>query len=259
MRVLGCGAHASDVLDRCTMTELEHSHTVEAISARLAADPKPNYLRDWIYGGIDGAVTTFAIVAGVVGANLSSNIIIVLGLANLLADGFSMAAGNYSGTKAEVDEVKRIWEIEKRHIAQAPEGEREEVRQILRAKGITGEALEEAVTAITSDEERWIKTMLVEEYGLSPNSRSPAKSALSTFAAFIVCGAVPLAPFLVPMADSFIWSTAATGLVFFTIGSVKSRWSLAPWWWSGLETSCIGMGAAAVAYIIGYLLKGLVS
>lgn len=241
------------------MTELEHSHTVEAISERLAADPKPNYLRDWIYGGIDGAVTTFAIVAGVVGANLSSSIIIVLGLANLLADGFSMAAGNYSGTKAEVDEIKRIWEIEKRHIEHAPEGEREEIRQILRAKGITGDALEEAVTAITSDEERWIKTMLVEEYGLSPNSRSPINSALSTFAAFIICGAVPLVPFLVPMADSFIWSTAATGLVFIAIGSVKSRWSLAPWWWSGMETLSIGMGAAAVAYLIGYLLKGLVN
>ena len=77
------------------MVKLEHAHTVEAISARLAKDPKVSYLRDWIYGGIDGAVTTFAIVAGVVGANLSSSVIIVLGLANLLADGFSMAAGNY--------------------------------------------------------------------------------------------------------------------------------------------------------------------
>ena len=93
------------------MTKLEHEHTVEAITARLAKDHQPNYLRDWIYGGIDGAVTTFAIVAGVVGANLSHSVIIVLGLANLLADGFSMAAGNYSGTKAEVDDLERLRSI----------------------------------------------------------------------------------------------------------------------------------------------------
>jgi VIT1/CCC1 family predicted Fe2+/Mn2+ transporter len=238
--------------------KLEHSHTVEAISERLAQEHKPNYLRDWIYGGIDGAVTTFAIVAGVVGANLSWSVIIVLGLANLLADGFSMAAGNYSGTKAEADDVERIREIEKRHIALAPEGEREEIRQILRAKGLAGSTLEESVAAITADEKRWIDTMLVEEYGVSPNMRSPVTSALSTFAAFILCGAVPLAPFVATMENGFVWSTALTGAVFFAIGSAKSRWSLAPWWWSGLETLLIGLGAAGVAYLIGYLLKGLV-
>lgn len=241
------------------MPELEHSHAAKDISQRLSEDPKPNYLRDWIYGGIDGAVTTFAIVAGVVGANLSSAVIIVLGLANLLADGFSMAAGNYSGTKAEVDEVKKIREIEKRHIATAPEGEREEVRQILRAKGITGDALEQAVAAITSDEERWIRTMLVEEYGLSLSPRSPVTSAVSTFVAFLVCGSVPLLPFLLPIGDNFMWSIIATACVFFGIGSTKSRWSLQTWWVSGLETLSIGMAAAAVAYFVGYLLKGLVA
>lgn len=240
------------------MVKLEHDHSVEAISKRLALDHRPSYLRDWIYGGIDGAVTTFAIVAGVVGANLSSSVIIVLGLANLLADGFSMAAGNYSGTKAEADDVKRIREIEKKHIDHAPEGEREEVRQILASKGLAGVALEEAVVAITADEERWITTMLVEEYGLSPNSRSPMKSALSTFAAFFVCGAVPLLPFLFAIPNGFAVAIAFTAIVFFGIGSAKSRWSLAPWWHSGLETLSIGLVAAGVAYLIGYLLKGLV-
>ncbi len=238
--------------------KLEHSHTVEAISERLAQDHKPNYLRDWIYGGIDGAVTTFAIVAGVVGANLSSSVIIVLGLANLLADGFSMAAGNYSGTKAEADDVERIREIEKRHIALAPEGEREEIRQILQAKGLTGQALEESVEAITSDEDRWIDTMLVEEYGMAPTMRSPVKSASSTFFAFILCGAVPLVPFVISMENGFVWSTVLTAAVFFAIGSAKSRWSLQHWSRSGLETLTIGLVAAGVAYLIGYLLKGLV-
>ena len=240
------------------MTKLEHEHTVEAITERLAQDHRPNYLRDWIYGGIDGAVTTFAIVAGVVGANLSSSVIIVLGLANLLADGFSMAAGNYSGTKAEVDDLKRLRRIEEKHIRHAPEGEREEIRQILKGKGLSGDALEDAVAAITADEELWINTMLVEEYGVTLNSRSPMQSAISTFIAFFLCGAVPLLPFLVKLDNAFVLATGLTAIVFFAIGSAKSRWSLAAWWWSGMETLVIGLVAAGVAYSIGYLLKGLV-
>ena len=240
------------------MTKLEHEHTVEAITERLAQDHRPNYLRDWIYGGIDGAVTTFAIVAGVVGANLSSSVIIVLGLANLLADGFSMAAGNYSGTKSEVDDLDRLRRIEEKHILHAPEGEREEIRQILIGKGLSGDALEDAVAAITADEERWINTMLVEEYGVALNSRSPTRSAFSTFIAFFLCGAVPLLPFLGQMENAFLIAIGLTAIVFFAIGSAKSRWSLATWWWSGAETLVIGLVAAGVAYSIGYLLKGLV-
>jgi VIT1/CCC1 family predicted Fe2+/Mn2+ transporter len=96
--------------------QLEHDHSSEAIRQRLLADNTPNYLRDWVYGGIDGSITTFAIVAGVVGAGLSTKVILILGVANLLADGLSMAASNYSGTKTEVDELARFREIEERHV-----------------------------------------------------------------------------------------------------------------------------------------------
>ncbi|MGI9372783.1 MAG: VIT1/CCC1 transporter family protein [Hyphomicrobiales bacterium] len=235
---------------------LEHSHSADDIAERLAKGASPNYLRDWIYGGIDGAVTTFAIVAGVVGAQLSATIIIILGVANLVADGFSMAASNYSGTKSEGDDLDRLRKIEKRHIEIDPEGEREEVRQILRAKGLTGDALEETVQAIASNEKTWINTMLTEEYGRSLNLRSPVKSALATFSAFLICGAVPLLPYILPVEDPFLAATLATGFVFFVIGAVKSFWSLAPWWRSGLETLMIGMLAAGAAFYIGYLLKG---
>ena len=96
-----------------TSMELEHGHTSHDISQRLAEEKKPNYIRDWVYGGIDGTVTTFAVVAGVVGAALSPNIILILGFANLLADGLSMAAGNFSATKTEIDDRDRIREVEK--------------------------------------------------------------------------------------------------------------------------------------------------
>jgi VIT1/CCC1 family predicted Fe2+/Mn2+ transporter len=236
---------------------IELDHTEDAIRARLAKGARPNYLRDWIYGGIDGAVTTFAIVAGVVGAQLSTGIIIILGLANLLADGFSMAASNYSGTKTELDDLERMREVERRHIQLVPEGEREEIRQILKAKGLGGTALEETTAAIVSNEKTWIDTMLTEEYGMSLILRSPSKSALATFSAFILCGAVPLAPFILPVSDPFTASSVSTGLVFFMIGAIKSRWSLAPWWRSGLETLVIGLLAAGAAYYVGYLLKGI--
>jgi vacuolar iron transporter family protein len=179
-----------------TESELQHSHTAQAISARLAQAPRSNYLRDWIYGAIDGAVTTFAVVAGVVGADLSAKVVLLLGFANLVADGFAMAASNYSGTKAERDDYDRVIGIERRHIALAPEGEREEIRQIFASKGFSGEVLERIVALITGDPDLWVRTMAVEEYGLSPTPRSPALAAFGTFAAFILCGIVPLASYL---------------------------------------------------------------
>jgi VIT1/CCC1 family predicted Fe2+/Mn2+ transporter len=237
---------------------LEHKHTAEAIRDRLSQGAKPNYLRDWVYGGIDGAVTTFAIVAGVVGASLSANIVIILGLANLLADGISMAAGNYSATKTEVDDLERLRAMEQRHIAADPDGEREEIRQILALKGLENETLESAVEAITSDRERWIAMMLAEEHGQSPAVRNPRKAAISTFTAFVICGSVPLAPYFILPADAAMpTALVLTSIVFFAIGSMKSRWSLARWWTSGLETAVIGLGAALVAFTIGYLLRGL--
>jgi VIT1/CCC1 family predicted Fe2+/Mn2+ transporter len=134
--------------------ELEHSHTNEAIRARLTRDPSINYLRDWIYGGIDGVVTTFAVVAGVVGADLPAAVVLVLGLANLVADGFAMAAGNYTGTQAERDDYDRLLAVERRHIATIPDGEREEIRQIFAGKGFSGDELERIVAVITSDDSR---------------------------------------------------------------------------------------------------------
>ncbi len=234
---------------------LEHSHTQEEIRARLGHGPRSNYLRDWIYGGIDGAVTTFAIVAGVVGADLSTTVVLLLGFANLLADGFAMAASNYSGTKAERDDFDRILGIESKHIALVPEGEREEIRQIFAAKGFIGDDLERIVTVITSDRALWAKTMAVEEYGLSPTPRSPALAALSTFAAFITCGLVPLVTYLSP--GGLAACLAATGATFFGVGAIKSRWSPLTWWRSGLETFIIGLSAAAMAFAVGFGVRAL--
>jgi VIT1/CCC1 family predicted Fe2+/Mn2+ transporter len=236
---------------------LEHSHDREAIRARLRDDRKPSYVRDFVYGGIDGAITTFAVVAGVVGAEFSAKVILILGFANLLADGFSMAAANYSGVKTVVDDIARIRAIEEKHIRMEPDGEREEVRQILAAKGLTGEVLEGAVKGVTSDRKSWIDLMLAEEYGFALVQPSPLKAGLVTFAAFILCGAIPLLPYVLGMTNGFAVSSVMTAVTFFGIGAWKSHWSLAHWFRSGLETLAIGGGAAILAFGVGYLLSGL--
>ena len=232
---------------------LEHSHSKQGIRERLAKGPRTNYLRDWIYGGIDGTVTTFAIVAGVVGAQLSTSVLLLLGFANLLADGFAMAAGNYISTRAEQDDYDRVLSIERRHIALVPEGEREEIRQIFEAKGFAGGDLERAVAVITADPALWAATMAAEEYGLSQTLRSPIRAALNTFAAFLICGCVPLSTYLLP--GGLLVCVAATGATFFAVGAIKSLWSPANWLRSGGEVLFIGMTAAALAFAVGFGLR----
>jgi len=236
---------------------MEHEHTHEAIRHRLAAGPTQSYLRDWVYGGIDGTVTTVAIVSGVVGAHLSRHIILILGGASLIADAFAMAASNYLATRAEHEEFHFAEAVERRHIETAPEGEREEVREILRRRGISDEVLEQAVAAITADRDRWVSVMIRDEYGLPAAVRSPWRAAGSTFSAFLLCGAVPLIPYVAGAKNAFGVASVVTSLMFVLIGALKSRWSVRPWWYSGLGTLLVGGGAAAVAYGIGAWLRGL--
>jgi len=151
----------------------------------------------------------------------------------------------------------RLLAVERKHIATVPDGEREEIRQIFSAKGFSGADLDRVVAVITSDLVLWAKTMATEEYGLAPTQRSPVLAGLNTFAAFILCGCVPLLTYL--LAGGFMACVIATGLTFFGVGAVKSRWSPMTWWGSGLETLLIGMSAAGVAFAVSYCLKALLS
>ena len=241
-----------------------HEHSPEAIAQRLADGPNQSYLRDFIYGAIDGAVTTFAVVAGVAGAGMSSGVIIVLGLANLLADGFSMAVSNYLGVRAENQQRERLRGREQEEIESHPEGEREEVRQIYAAKGFEGALLEQVVVVITSDKERWVNTMLQDEHGLSLEAVDAIKAGWVTFIAFIIVGAIPLLTYLLNwpwpglIEQPFLVSGLLTLFAFFIVGANKGRYVEQCWWKAGLETSVMGGLAASVAYGVGVLLKALV-
>lgn len=231
----------------------DHGHSQKEITERIRAPAGKGPLRDAVFGAIDGSITTFAIVAGVAGAGLSPFVIVVLGLANVLADGFSMAAAAYSGSKAERDNFRRIRKIEERHIQDNPLGEWHEVREILALKGLSGSVLDEATDAVTHDHESWIALMMEGEYGLGGIDPHPMRSATTTFLSFLVAGMVPLLPFILKLEEAFVLSAWMTMASFFTIGALKSHWSLSPWWRSAGETMMIGGAAAAIAFGVGSL------
>ena len=242
---------------------LTADHTPRAVSRRLGQRPSPSYLHDFIYGAVDGAVTTFAVVAGVAGADLDETVVIVLGGANLLADGFSMAASNFLGSRAERQRRERARREEDAHIELVPEGEREEIRQIYAAKGFTGQDLERIVEVITSDRELWAQTMMSEELGFGSSEPNEYRAALSTLVAFLTVGFLPLLIYVYDLAapgdvaKPFAWSAALTAVAFLVVGGMKARFIDQSWWRSALETVLIGGLAAVLAYGAGTLLESL--
>ncbi len=222
-----------------------------------------SYLSDFVYGGIDGSVTTFAIVAGVTGASLSPTIVLILGFANLFADGFSMAVGNYLSTKSRKEYADKIRKSEEHSVINIPEEETEEIREIFSEKGFSGRQLDDAVEIITSNQDVWIDTMMKDEFGIFEDHTSPLKSALVTFVSFNLIGFIPLFAYVLSyFSESFRTNTFAlsiilTSIAFFIVGSVKGRIVGERWIISGLETVLIGGAAAIIAYVVGYLLRGL--
>jgi VIT1/CCC1 family predicted Fe2+/Mn2+ transporter len=241
--------------------DLQAQHERGAIAARLAANKVHSYVGDAVLGAIDGCVTTFAVVSGVSGAHLPYGVALVLGLANLCADGVSMAVSNYHKARSDGERIAQARRSEERHIALVPDGEREEIRQIFAQKGFAGPLLEEIVAVITRDRQRWVDTMVTEELGLPLDSPVPWKAALVTFMSFCLAGLIPLLPFLVPLplpAPALFWGSAvATGVAFVLIGALKGRVLSRSMLTAGLETLLLGGGAAALAYLVGVWLQDL--
>lgn len=222
------------------------------------------YLGQFVYGGIDGCITTFAVVAGAVGAGLESDIIIILGFANLLADGFSMAIGAYLSSKSERSLYYKQRAIEYWEVDNLPEKERDEIREIYRAKGFEGDTLEKIVDVITADKDRWVNVMMKEELEMTLDDKSPIKIAGVTYFSFILIGLIPLLvyvwDFLSPIGGNlFLLSSILTGAGFILIGIMKSYITRSGIFRGIMETLLLGIIAAGVAYFVGDWLESIVS
>jgi len=212
--------------------KLINEHRPEMIRQRLSQGPKSENISDAVLGGIDGCITTFAIVSGSLGAGFPSTVAVTLGFANLFADGFSMAISNYESSKAEQEFFESIKQSEERH--------------------------EKIVDTITADKRIWLEVMLAEEHGLSKTTPKPVVSAGVTFIAFISVGAIPLLPYILPsmeMTQQFTISAFLAGTMFFLIGLLKSLALKKPAFLSGLRTLLTGSTAAALAYFTAYFVR----
>ena len=223
-------------------------------------------VENFVYGAIDGAITTFAIVTGVIGASLSPSVIIILGFANLLADGFSMAIGNYLAVKTQNEFIQRERKREEWEIDNRIEEEKQEIREIYSKKGFKDELLDEIVRIITSRRKVWVDTMMREELGLIEGKHSPIISAVNTFVGFNAIGIIPLIPFIlgylsgsyISISNAFFYSVLATASSFFLIGAIRGKVVRKPVMISGFNTLLIGGVAAVVSYCIGYALSMII-
>jgi len=219
-----------------------------------------DYIAEFVYGGIDGAITTFAVVAGAAGANAAVHWVLIFGFANLIADGFSMSVGNFFSVKSEHDRFEKHKAIEYWEVENLREKEVEEIREIYEAKGFKGKLLEDVVEVITSDKDVWVDTMMKEELEMTKDAKSPISTALVTFVSFVLVGLIPLivyiaAAFTEIAPDNLFWiSCVATGAALAIVGYLKSRVNEKSWAKGVGETLLLGGLAAFLAYFAGELL-----
>jgi len=185
------------------------------------------YIAEFVYGGIDGVITTFAVVAGSAGAELAVPIVLILGFANLIADGFAMSVGSYFSAKSENESYDKHKAVEYWEIENLRDKEVEEIREIYEAKGFEGDLLKQVVDVITSDDEVWVDTMMKEELEMIKDDRPPWKRGLVTFIAFNLVGFIPLSAYAfagfidASASDLFVVSSFSTAVALALIGTLK--------------------------------------
>lgn len=255
---------ARKAYDKKDFNAIRQAHSHAAFDKEQQAESHGDYIGDMVYGALDGIVTTFAVVAGSAGAGLGVGVIIVLGFANLIADGLSMAVGNYLSMKSEKDYYKKERKREEWEVDNYPEGEIAEIRMIYRKKGFTGKNLEKLVELITSKKTVWVDTMMVDELGMFPASKNPVKAGAYTFVSFAIAGFIPLLIFVIALfipieaGLSFPIALALTFITIFVVGSMRSLVIQKHWLSAGLEMLVIGGLTAIVSFGIGSVLGVLV-
>lgn len=246
-----------------TVSEYE-SHDEFVAHRRSIFGKYEEYVPEFVYGGIDGAVTTFAVVAASAGAELGTGVVLILGISNMLADGFSMSVGSFLSTKTEVDQYKTTRQEEYEETKAFPEDETNEIRQIYAAKGFEGKLLEDVVGHITSDTDLWVDEMMVGEHGLLKDEKNPKVNGLITFVSFCLLGAIPILPYFWAFASgteikhSFMIACIFTAIAFVIIGALKGYINKTNLTKGVLETLMLGGIAAGVAFFAGDWLEKII-
>ncbi|MFT7035896.1 MAG: VIT1/CCC1 family predicted Fe2+/Mn2+ transporter [Cyclobacteriaceae bacterium] len=218
------------------------------------------YIGEFVYGGIDGAITTFAVVAGAAGAEAAIHWVLIFGFANLIADGFSMSVGNYFAVKSERDNYDKHVNIEYWEIENLREKEIQEIREIYEAKGFKGELLEQVVEVITSNDDVWVDTMMKEELEMAKDDRTAFKTAFATFLSFNLIGIIPLLIYVIAVFtvidESILFpvSCLGTGLALLIVGYMRGSVTQTSKAKSMFQTTMLGGLAAFLAYFVGELL-----
>ena len=216
-------------------------------------------MRDFVFGFGDGVNTSLGIAAGVGGANVSSDLIILAALVGMFTGAKAMAVQNYLAVKSQHELLNSEIEREKWEIENKPEDEKNEIKKIYKDKGFSGKDLDMIVNKITSDKKIWLNTMLNEELNLNFDIIGhPIKSAIRMFLSFLLGGMLPIIPFFFSDGIFALSFAIGTSLISsFIVGSIKSKLAKNNIIKGGLEMAGLGTGIALIGYGIGNELSNL--
>lgn len=254
-------------MDKITLSveRAKHLHKI-GDGAKLHSSFDNGYLRSAVLGATDGIITTFAVVAGVAGAQLSASVVLILGFANLVADGLSMGISDYLGERSEERHRTYQYTIEEWEIKNLPQEEAKELSNFFVSRGVSYPETKNLVEIIKKYPKLWSELGFFEEMGVSPHAVGGIwKGGVVTFFAFIAAGLLPLIPYIlefagvpIPKEHKFTASIIATAGALFFVGSLRTFITKGKWWKNGLEILSIGAIAALAAYLLGALIKGFV-
>jgi VIT1/CCC1 family predicted Fe2+/Mn2+ transporter len=229
---------------------------LEVIRRHHGSSGRSGSLRAAVFGVNDGLVSNFSLVLGMAGADLGAHVVVLAGVAGLVAGAFSMAAGEYVSMRVQREVLESALELERREIEDEPEAERQEVAVILRAQGVPPDDAERIAWRVMEDPAVALDLMARQELGLDPDELgSPLGAASSSFAAFAAGALIPLVPFLLlAFGAAVVVSIVLSGVSLFAVGAAAARLSGRPALFGGGRMLLIGAAAAAVTYGIGKVL-----
>lgn len=229
--------------------------SVEEVGASHQGTSSSGGLRAAVFGVNDGLVSVACLVLGVAGAAGDQQVILLTGVAGLMAGAFSMAAGEYVSMRSQREMFEHQINLERAELAQYPEEEAQELTLIYVARGMQPEEAKSLAARMIADPELGLDTLTREELGLNPEELgSPWVAAISSFLSFVAGGVVPLLPYLLGIEKSALQSTIIlTAVSLFSVGAALSLFSGRSPWYGGLRMMLIGAAAGALTYMIGAL------